>query len=269
MFKYITLLLLLLLLLSTPIYAGNTDMLRVDNTSGPWFDTIDEDARDYAYTLDNFTFKGPTALRFELRDGDCFTAYPLAPESGWDDCTRDRERTEVRERWEAPLNTSVWYQIHIFIPNDYIPMYPKQMFWQWHNGIWGPNLYFHLNENKFHVDILTERDTTTTQYTFGTDILTTGQWHELTVNAVWSTDPQLGRILVYVNRQRIIEYYGPTLDRETYESGSGPHVKYGIYRSHLFRWLHDAPHPTHVLYFDEYRRGYNFQDVNVENYGGD
>jgi len=267
MFKYIT---IILLFLSTSVYAGDPSILRVDDHRGPWMDTIDEDARDYAYQrVNNHTYRGPTALRFELRDGDCYTAYPESPSSGWDDCTRDRERSEVRERWSAPLDTSMWYQISMFIPEDYEPMYPKQIFWQWHNGDWGPNLYFHLNENKFHIDILTRRHQTTTQYTFGREILKLGYWHEITVNAVWSADPERGRLLVFVDNQLIVEHFGPTLDLETYFSGTGPHVKYGIYRSHLYRYNEPGPHPTHVLFFDEYRRGFDFESVDVGNYPGD
>jgi hypothetical protein len=267
MLKYIT---ILLICLSTTIYAGDRSILIVDDHRGPWTDTVDEDARDYAYTLeDEIVFRGDTALRFELRDGDCYTAYPSNPSQGWDDCTRDRERAEVRERWNAPLDTSMWYQINLFIPEDYEPMYPKQMFWQWHNGLWGPNMYFHLNENRFHIDILTEQHQTTTQYTFGDDVLTLGEWHEITVNVVWSADPNLGRAIIYVNGEKLVEHFGATLDPDTYASGKGPYVKYGIYRSHLFRWEFDEPHPTHVLYFDEYRRGYSFDEVDAENYPGD
>lgn len=267
MFKtYIT---LLFIVLSTAVFA-DTSILRVDENRGPWTDTIDLDASVYAYTrvTDN-VYKGATALRFELRDGDCFTAYPADPASGWDDCTRDRERTEVRERWDAPLDTSMWYSVNLFIPNDYVPMYPKQMFLQWHNGIWGPNLYMHLNENKLHVDILTEPGQTTTQYTFGTDILTLGEWHTVVVNVIWTNNPELGRMVIYVDGKRLVQHYGPTVDAQTYLSGHGPHTKYGIYRSHLFRYVPEGPHPTHVLYFDEYRRGYDFNSVDVRQQVGD
>jgi len=259
-----------LLAMSTTVFSQDTSILLNDQNRGPWTDTVDEDARAYAYTLEtDNVFRGPTALRFELRDGDCFTAYPENPASGWDDCTRDRERTEVRERWSPPLDTRMWYQLHMFIPNDYEPMYPKQMFWQWHNGLWGPNVYFHLNENKFHIDILTKPGQTTTQYTFGTDVLTTGKWHEITVSVVWSNDDAVGNLNVYVDRKRVVQHYGATLDDETYASGRGPHVKYGLYRSHLFRWNSSEPHPTHVLYFDEYRRGFSLEEVDARNYPGD
>jgi hypothetical protein len=261
---------LLIALLSTGSIAQSPDVLRVDSTSGPWIDTIDLDARSYAYQLvsDNVG-KGSTALRFELRDGDCFTAYPAAPETGWDDCTRDRERTEVREKYQAPIDTDIWYSIMLYIPDDYVPMYPKQIFMQWHSGAVGPNLYFHLNENKFHVDILAEPHMTTTQYTFGTDVLTTGTWHEITVNAIWSGRDDLGRMDLYVDGQRLVQHRGATLSPSVYEAGIGPNVKYGIYRSHLFRYEPEGPHPTHVLYFDEYRRGFDFSEVDPDRYEGD
>jgi hypothetical protein len=255
--------------LSTVLLA-DTSVLPVDQYRGPWTDTIDLDASDYAYALeDEIVYHGDTALRFELRDGDCFTAYPANPSSGWDDCTRDRERTEVRERWNAPVDEHMWYQLNMLIPLDYEPMYPKQIFWQWHNGNWGPNVYFHLNENRFHIDILTKEGQTTTQYTFGDDVLTLGEWHEITVNAVWSADPQLGRLTVYVDDVLLVDHRGATLDEATYLSNIGPFVKYGIYRSHLSRYAYEGPHPTHVLYFDEYRRGPSASSVEALNHPGD
>lgn len=255
---------------SLALAQADPSTLRVDSTSGPWTDTVDEDARAYAYDVQSdFAFRGPTAMRFELRDGDCFTAYPSNPTQGWDDCTRDRERAEVRELWDAPVDVDMWYSIMLYIPRDYEPMYPKQMFWQWHNGIWGPNMFFQLKNNQLVIDILTERRNTTTQYAFAPGDLRVGQWHELVVNVVWSGREDLGMMDFYVNGRRYVAHRGATLDPETYASGIGPHVKFGIYRSHLFRYEQPGPHPTHVLYFDEYRRGFSFADVDVDRYSGD
>ena len=265
---------LLAFIFATFSVAGTTTELPVDEHRGWWFETIDLDARDYAYNIVNdITRKGDTAIRFELRDGDCYTAYPENPSSGWDDCTRDRERTEVRERWNPPLEKSVWYAFSMFIPEDYEPMYPKQIFFQWHGGP-APVIYYHLNENKFHVDILAEVAVTTTQYTFGDDILTLGEWHDFEVNIVWSADAQAGRMILYVDGVKLIDYSGATLPIEVHQNilfgtEKSPEVKFGIYRSHLFRWTEDRPHPTHVLYFDEYRRGLFQSDVDLDNYEGD
>jgi hypothetical protein len=268
---YNSILALILIFLSGAALAqAAPSTLRQDLTSGPWSDTVDEDARGYAYTVqDEFVFQGPTALRFELRHGDCYTAYPNNPAQGWDDCTRDRERAEVRERWSAPVDTSMWYSIMVYIPSDYQSMYPKQIFWQWLNDTWGPNMFFHLSNNRFYVDILTEKWQTTTQYALDSNALPLGQWNEIVVNVVWSGRDDLGRMDLYVAGQHLISHKGATLDTATYTSGVGPHVKYGIYRSHLFRYNIAGLRPTHVLYFDEYRRGYSFADVDVDRYAGD
>lgn len=239
-----------------------------DEYRGDWFATIDLDAVDYAITrTGERTRKGPTSIRFELRDGDCFTAVPHDPSQGWDDCTRDRERTELREKWDAELHRDVWYGISLFIPEDYPYMYPKQIFLQWHGGP-GPTVYFQLNRDRFLVNILTEVGETTTQYDLGTELLEPGRWHDIVVNAVWSNGDD-GKLRVYVNGDRIVDHNGPTMDDESYAEGVGPNIKFGIYRSHLFRWESEEPHPTQILYFDEYRRSYEFRDVDVRRVQGD
>lgn len=272
MIKKLSLFILTFLFATVALSATTNDLPR-DGLRGWWFQTIDLDAQDYAYTIVNdIVRKGESAIRFELRDGDCYTAYPENPTSGWDDCTRDRERAEIRERWNPPLDKSVWYSFSMFIPEDYEPMYPKQIFFQWHAGP-SPAIYFHLNENKFHIDILGEVGRTTQQYTYGR-MLELGVWNDFEVNIVWSGDRASGRMSLWVNGQRVTNYIGPTLPPEVYTNMLNgdlktPEVKFGIYRSHLFRYEGERPHPTHVLYFDEYRRGLFQSDVDLDNYEGD
>lgn len=238
-----------------------------DRFRGDWFATIDVEAADWAITTQSeITRLGPTAIRFELRDGDCFTANPENPSSGWDDCTRDRERSELRERWRPELDVPVWYTLSIFIPEDYNYMYPKQIIWQWHSDL-GPDVYFQLNRDVFLVDILTEVGETTKRYELGNNVLTPGQWHDLTVRAVWSNDQ--GRFTLFVNGNKVLDHQGATMSNETYANGIGPFVKFGIYRSHLSRWNSDLPHPTQILYFDEYRRSYSLDEIKLENFSGD
>jgi hypothetical protein len=261
------------LLFATVSYADHDHLmwgpigLPVDEQRGPWFATIDLDATEYAWQrVNDVTRKGDTSLRLELRDGDCFTAYPHDPAREWDDCTRDRERSEIREKWYAPLDTSVWYAFSMYIPEDYEPMYPKQIFFQWHGGDWGPNVYFQLNREKFLIDVLTEEHQTTTQYEVGE--LSKGRWLDFVIQVKW-TKHDTGFFILYNDGNELWNYSGPTMDQKTYDIGTGPYVKMGIYRSHLSRWTQDRPHPTHVLYFDEYRRGRTFNEVDVNNYQGD
>ena len=265
--RLIGIIVIILALFTIEVRAGNQQDIPADEHRGSWFDTIDEDARSYAYTkVYNISRKGPSSLRFELRDGDCYTAVPENPASGWDACTRDRDRTEVRERWEPQLDTDTWYSFSVYTPSDYQAVYPKQMIFQWHNGVWGPNAFFEYNRNKFNLNILTEEHTTTYNTTLGQ--ITRGKWIDVVVNVNW-TNKNTGYLRVYINGELVHEHNGPTMDDAGYASGHGPHVKYGIYVSHKFRWEGPGPRPTHVLYFDEYRRGYSYRDVNINNYEGD
>lgn len=239
-----------------------------DEYRGGWFATIDIDAVDWAInTQSEITRLGPTALRFELRDGDCFTAQPENPSSGWDDCTRDRERTELRERWRPELDTLTWYTISIFVPKDYTYMHPKQIIWQWHSNH-SPDVYFQLDRDVFLVDVLTKVGETTDRYNLGNNLLTPGKWHDLVVRVVWSNSDQ-GRFTLYVNGNKVLDHLGPTMSNESYANKIGPFVKFGIYRSHLSRWNSELPHPTQILYFDEYRRSYNYDEIRLENITGD
>lgn len=253
--------------------------LPVDNRRGPWFATIDLEAEEWAWDIIPFSRKGPTALKFEVRPGDCFTANPHAPETGWDDCTRDRERSEIREKWSPPLNREIWYEWSMYIPIDYEYIYPKQIVFQWHGGDWGPNAYFQLNRNNLYIDILTEEHQTTFQKKVGE--LPKGQWIDFVVRAVW-TDQNNGEFDVWIDDgsphimiypyygKQVLSYRGPTMDPATVQKkGVGPHVKMGVYRSHLFRWTEPRPLPTHILLFDEYRRGFRYDDVNMDLYAGD
>ena len=74
---------------------------------------------------------------------------------------------------------------------------------------------------------------------------------------------------MYLDRKRILRHRGPTIDIDTQLYGRGPFAKFGIYRSHLFRWESEDPHPTQVLYFDEYRRGYEASDIDIREHSGD
>jgi hypothetical protein len=260
-------LLLVTMMVTVSAWSGQVADLPTDDRRGRWIDTIDEDARSYAYNRQSaLVRKGASALRFELRHGDCYTAVPAAPATGWDDCTRERERTEIREKWSPKLDTEVWYAFSVHIPKDYTPMYPKQIFFQWHNGVWGPNVYFQLNKNTFLIDILTQVDKTTQQFNLGQ--LEKGVWHDFTVRAVWSSR-DTGKLSVYRNSKPVLEYTGPTMDADSYSKGAGPHVKMGLYVSHLSRWTSKDKRPTRVIYFDEYRRGYSANIVDIRKNQGD
>ena len=78
-----------------------------------------------------------------------------------------------------------------------------------------------------------------------------------------------GKLVVYRNGGNVLEYTGPTMDPVGYATGHGPHVKMGLYVSHLSRWTSTEKRPTHVIYFDEYRRGYSYDVVDITKHQGD
>lgn len=259
-----------IILLGCNSYA-NTSILRSDNNRGPWMDTVDEEARAYAYTrIAGFSRKGATSLRFEVRDGDCYTAYPLNPTQGWDDCTRDRERSEVREKWTAPWDKTVWYGISIFIPQDYNFFYPKQIIFQWHRGE-QPIAFLKLERKNLKLDILTKLGRSTSIYDLGNVFLKeyVGKWMDVIWEVRWDAD-DTGYLNMWINGNQVIKHKGATSDKEVGKCkhrGCGTFVKYGIYRSHLSRYGGGVI-PTQVLYFDEYRRGKTKQDVDINDLEG-
>jgi hypothetical protein len=261
-----------IILLGCNSYA-NTSILRSDNNRGPWTDTVDEEAREYAYKrVSGFSRKGPTSLRFEVRSGDCYTAFPLNPSSGWDDCTRHRERSEVRERWTAAWDMETWYAVSIFIPEDYNFLYPKQIIFQWHRGK-QPVAYLKLERDNLKFDVLTKLGESTSIYDLGnvTKENYKGKWIDFLWKMNWSVD-DTGYIKMWINKKLVMDHKGPTSDKEEGKCGNrscGVFVKYGIYRSHLFRYEGGEDNlPTQILFFDEYRRGKTKQDVDINDLEG-
>lgn len=218
------------------------------------FSKVSESALDYAITRVNDTVRrGETAIRFELRDGDCVHGNGKQ----LDDCETHRERTEITDLWLAPLNKTVYYAYSMYIPENYSEMdEPYQIVGQFHD----------LEANNFN-----------NQYQNGTMMLdikfnhvdallasvpefTKGKWHDFVYQTVWSTDASKGRIIVWMDGKMLIDYQGRTLSDG---AQIGPYFKFGIYRSHLERYKH-GKHPTQVIYFDEYRHGKTLKDVSFD-----
>ena len=204
-----------LLLLFVTGCNADTSILRTDTNRGPWMDTVDESARGYAYTrVAGFSRKGPTSLRFEVRSGDCYTAYPANPSSGWDDCTRNRERAEVREKWTAMWDRPIWYGISMYIPNNYNFLYPKQIIFQWHRGE-QPVAYLKLERKNLKLDILTELGHSTSIYDLGNvlEMGWAGKWIDIQWNVNWSVD-DTGYLYMWINNRQVIQHRGATSDKE-------------------------------------------------------
>ena len=90
---------------------------------GPFSRSLNTTSHGYQIVEDP-TGEAPTALveRFEVRPGDC------GVNSGWNDCATDRERSELSQKGDRnPAGSTYWYGWSIFVPNDYVNVYPTKV----------------------------------------------------------------------------------------------------------------------------------------------
>jgi hypothetical protein len=191
-------------------------------------------AEHYAITEGPAPNARGTAIRFELRAGDCATVR---------DCLTGRERAEVSEDWRAPLGSDVRYVFKLFMPEDYPEASPKQILGQWHAG-GHPVLSNRYEQGRFWFDLMTEPGVTTRRFPLRR--FTKGRWHWFTYEVRW-THAAYGWLRVWYDRELVVDYRGPTLIEG---ATTGPLFKFGLYRSDA--GMVEGPSPTQVVYFDEY-----------------
>ena len=182
---------------------------------------------------------GNNSLRFELRDGDCNNPPPPK----WNDCKTDRERFELSghnmysgEEW--------WYAWSIFIPKDFINIYPALLdLGQFHleptpegdpccnlmfkNGVGGYNLENPIKNFEPH-QLLTHSEMA-------------GRWNDILINFKLSNKNN-GFIKLWLNKKLVYEYTGPTMTKNT----EFVYNKFGIYRGGLSRYLNHKNFSTEV-----------------------
>ena len=199
---------------------------------------------------------GTEAQRFEVRPGDC------ASNGGWDDCARDRERSEFRPDLEWLPGAPMWIEFSLFLPLDFpVSDRVKTTIAQIHQR-GGPirvagglvsrppvmqmellgdalRLTVHVpGADNIHVD-LAEVGAMRGVWTDFRIHFASGDRSEL---QVWLNDDL---------RAQVADWPSPPPDFF--------YFKYGIYRSFVSR--HGAPMPTQIAYFDELRMGPLLVDV--------
>jgi hypothetical protein len=200
---------------------------------------------------------GKTALRFEVRDGDCgWNAV------GYSDCGRGKERHELLEK--GPLTKHgdhFWYGWSMYLPHDYANIAPaKVALGQFHEE--GDGVVWMLRNGKGGLHVNRQA---TLGRGYGFDQVAAphelrGRWNDIMLNVHWRTD-DAGRFQVFLNGRSVYDYRGPTL-----REGRKVYFKIGIYRFALerLRPTAGAPRvPTQVVYFDEIRRGPARSDVEI------
>ena len=181
---------------------------------------------------------GNKSIRFELRDGEC--NGPPAPH--WNDCKTDRERFELSGR-DMFDGKEGWYAWSIFIPKDFIDIWPALLDLGQFNLEPGahpdPCCAFLINKKKeggysLGKNVI-ELNNSWTHYDKNLGLShdeMSEKWNDFLVNFKWSKKDN-GFIKIWLNNKIVYEYKGPTLTKNT----EFVYFKFGIYRSGLSRYL--------------------------------
>jgi hypothetical protein len=202
----------------------------------------------YGYAIiDDPTHLAPTKTveRFEVRPGDC------GSNSDWSDCDHDRERSELSEQLKETQSGSVWwYGWSIFVPNDYINVYPtKVALGQFHQDKSHPAWMFQNGDGGYHLDNQVH-GSSSADYPLLTEAELRGRWHKIEVQVRWSRNDD-GFFRVWVNGAPKVDYVGATM------SADRVYFKYGLYRSFLGRYKSAkgvSEVPAQTVYFSNVRR---------------
>jgi hypothetical protein len=194
------------------------------------------------------TGSAPTKMveRFEVQPGDC------SANRGWSDCANDRERSELSERDKSgmTLGTTRWYGWSLFVPEDYINVYPtKVALGQFHQHKSHTVWMFQNSSGGYHLDDQVW-GRTSRYYKLIDENDLKGKWHRIEVHVKWSTKGE-GFFKVWANGEQKVDYSGRTMDAiKTY-------FKYGLYRSFLSKYKNAFGKnevPGQVVYFANVRQ---------------
>lgn len=215
-----------------PIFAGIAVVLglsafqNIDRGSfGPFQRSLNNTAHGYAI-IEDPTASAPTKFveRFEVRSGDCGTG------SSWNDCTNDRERSELSEKNKSSTRgTTSWYGWSLFVPENYVNIYPtKVAFGQFHQAKSHPVWMFQNSSGGYFLDDQVH-GSTRKYYQLINDADLRGKWHRIEVHARWTIKDD-GFFRVWVNGKQKVYFSGQTM------TAMGVYFKYGLYRSFISRY---------------------------------
>ena len=217
------------------------ELLYLNETPKLWGCNITDDPTQ------NPTYSGNSALRFELKPGDCSN---LIGGNGYDDCANDRNRIELYEPYpgEPDLGKVVVYGHKFFLPKqDFYPEgLPITIFSQIvsdNEVTWLPLIYLHTDDGKnlkirIHDDwTFTGKDYTITNKLFDT-------WHDIRYELTGGLSEN-NSIKVFLNDELVVD-----VNRATFEDDSGFFgIKLGLYQAFLSQ--SSSTPSSVVVYHDE------------------
>lgn len=233
--------------------------------------------------------RGAKAERYEIRHGDCGRS------SGWDDCSTDRGRVEMKERPKNAISKpgkGVWYGYSVFIPKDFVSLgkantvlgQVKAEGWSmpmWHIT-YNDSPYLHFVDGQI--------------CRIGSMASWRGRWNDVTIFAHYGHQGQNVYFQMFRDGKLVCQRKTPFMPSEFRTRRPKLGLKYGLYNSFVSRYLADKGRipaavqtytqsyegsksqspsptpfkynwgvelPTHVVYYDEFRVGARREDVDV------
>jgi hypothetical protein len=194
-------------------------------------------------SVSDFSIIGDNSIRFESNDGEC------GKEPKWNDCTNDRERTELYYK-KKPWKKERWYRFYIHIPKDYNSIAPAKMsliqwkrhkpskvlvmFQHMHGG-----LTFNRNGDSFKDSyVVLKRNE---------ELL--GNWTEIIFSTNWHPNPEKGFMKVWIDGKLKVDFKGVSNTKK----GKELSLRYGLYSSSMSRFktaFETETMPQRVIFFD-------------------
>ena len=195
-------------------------------------------------SVSDFSIIGDKSIRFESNDGEC------GKEPKWNDCTNDRERTELYYK-KKPWKKERWYRFYIHLPEDYNSIAPANMSliqWKRHKPSKVLVMFQHM-----HAGLTFNRNGDTFKDTYialkpNKDLL--GNWTEIIFNTNWHPDPEKGFMKVWIDGKLKVDFKGRSNDKK---KGKELSLRYGLYSSHISRYktaFDTQTMPQRVIFFD-------------------
>ena len=162
--------------------------------------------------------------QFEVRNGDCHF------NNSWNDCKKDRERSEVRERGILTAEGSkAWYGWYFYVPDNWPNVYPtKTVLGQFHqqdsHPVW---MFLNIRGGLALDDHSTGRSSRVVELIPEKDFV--GQWHRIEMHVKWKTNKK-GFLKIWINGKKKFDYKGITM------TAKKVYFRYGVYRSFVSRY---------------------------------
>ena len=194
-------------------------------------------------SVSDFSILGEKSIRFESNDGEC------GKEPKWNDCTNDRERTELyykKKSWKKER----WYRFYIYLPKDYNSIAPAKMSliqWKRHKPSKVLVMFQHM-----HAGLTFNRNGDSFKDSYvvlksNEELL--GNWTEIIFNTNWHPDPEKGFMKVWIDGKLKVDFKG----QANSEEGKRLNLRYGLYSSYMSYYkntYNNNTMPQRIAFYD-------------------